>query len=246
MYKENLCPNVIPLACGHTQLLTSPEQHRGMSLPRQYVRSLLTISYLTCLVLVRDIPAMAKVHDEMAATTIGTMDADPEAGEHGGALGISQESLKIDKMKDAFSEEMHFSEMMWFLPFSAFYCRFVVLLFWFLWMWFQTFWPRTPCACSSFTPISFKWGTAFKKAEPWSESWRACESTSIPVWHFGSKRWDEKTNVVGESDHMSCNYSTPAILLSKLLASATLLSSVFLPPSLEKWLNTKRCNLRLV
>ena len=40
---------------------------------------------------------MAKVHDEMAATTIGTMDADPEAGEHGGGLGISQESLKMTR-----------------------------------------------------------------------------------------------------------------------------------------------------
>jgi len=71
-----LCLNVIPLA-------------------------LLTIGYLTFLVLVWDIPAMAKVHDEMAATTIGTMDADPEAGEHGGehggGLGISQESLKMTR-----------------------------------------------------------------------------------------------------------------------------------------------------
>lgn len=44
---------------------------------------------------------MAKVHDEMATTSIGTMDADPEAGEHGGehggGLGISQESLKMTR-----------------------------------------------------------------------------------------------------------------------------------------------------
>ena len=172
---------------------------------------------------------MAKVHDEMAATTIGTMDADPEAGEHGGehggGLGISQESLKMTRWKKM-KEEMHFSEMiemMWFLP-KRFIACFLVLFFWFLHGGWETISPRKPCACSSFTPISFKRGPAFKKAESWSEPWRACESTSIPVWHFGSKRWDEKNEcggiIVIICIHMSCKYSTPGNSAEQVACSA--------------------------
>lgn len=118
----------------------------------------------------------------------------------------------------------------------------------------ETISPRKPCARSSFTPISFKRTPAFKKAESWSEPWRACESTSIPVWHFGSKRWDEKTRMWWKKViiciHMSCKYSTPGNSAEQVACSAVSTSRCGVEGLSKAWLRrvpnqgffiTKRC-----
>lgn len=104
----------------------------------------------------------------------------------------------------------------------------------------ETISPRKPCARSSFTPISFKRTPAFKKAESWSEPWRACESTSIPVWHFGSKRWDEKTRMWWKKViiciHMSCKYSTPGNSAEQVACSAVSTSRCGVEGLSKAWL----------
>lgn len=100
----------------------------------------------------------------------------------------------------------------------------------------ETISPRKPCAYSSFTPISFK----REKAESWSEPWRACESTSIPVWHFGSKRWDEKTRMWWKKViiciHMSCKYSTPGNSAEQVACSAVSTSRCGVEGLSKAWL----------
>lgn len=138
------------------------------------------------------------------------------------------------------------------IPSQAFYCMFSCFGFFdsFMVRW-ETISPRKPCAYSSFTPISFK----REKAESWSEPWRACESTSIPVWHFGSKRWDEKTQMWWySSDHMysnmSCKYSTPGNSAEQVACSAVSTSRCGVEGLSKAWLRrvpnqgffiTKRC-----
>lgn len=124
------------------------------------------------------------------------------------------------------------------IPSQAFYCMFSCFGFFdsFMVRW-ETISPRKPCAYSSFTPISFK----REKAESWSEPWRACESTSIPVWHFGSKRWDEKTQMWWySSDHMysnmSCKYSTPGNSAEQVACSAVSTSRCGVEGLSKAWL----------